>query len=222
MEMYWEGPRYGDRHQAGLVLAKKLAPYGSAHAVVLAIPNGGVAVALPIAREFGCSLHLIVVRKLQIPDRPEAGFGAVVSDGSVILNESLVQRLNLSGEVIASQKQRAWESIRARLALYGSKAEFRDLKDRTVILVDDGLASGYTMEAAVKVVKKHEPAMVVVAIPTSSLSAYRRLADLVDRIVCPDVSRLPIFAVADAYRDWRDLADEEVIAMLQDLRPDFP
>ena len=78
------------------------------------------------------------------------------------------------------------------------------------------------MEAAVKVVKKHEPAMVVVAIPTSSMSAYRRLTDLVDRIVCPDVSRLPIFAVADAYKDWRDLTDEEVIAMLQDFRPDFP
>ena len=222
MEMYWEGVRYADRHEAGLVLAEKLAPYRSAYPIVLAIPNGGVAVGLPIARELDCGLHLIVVRKLQLPDRPEAGFGAVVSDGSVILNESLVQRLNLSGEVIATQRQRAWESIRARLALYGSKAEFHDLKDRTVILVDDGLASGYTMEAAVKVVKKHEPAMVVVAVPTSSMSAHRRLSSLVDKVLCPDVSRLPIFAVADAYRNWRDLADEEVIAMLQDFRPDFP
>ena len=222
MEMYWEGPKYADRHEAGLVLAKKLAPYGSAHAVVLAIPNGGVAVALPIAREFGCSLHLIVVRKLQIPDRPEAGFGSVVSDGSVILNEPLVQRLNLSGEVIASQKQRALESIRARLALYGSKAEFPDLKERTVILVDDGLASGYTMEAAVKVVKKQKPSLVVVAVPTSSMSAYRRLSSLVDKAICPDVSRLPIFAVADAYRDWRDLEDEEVIALLRNGGLDFP
>lgn len=222
METYWGGPRYADRHEAGLLLARKLAPFGSAHPLVLAIPNGGVAVALPISKELDCPLQVIVVRKLQIPDRPEAGFGAVASDGSVILNVPLVRSLGLSDEVIVDQRQRALASIRKRLALYGSRVEFPELQGRTVILVDDGLASGYTMEAAVKVVKKHEPAMVVVAIPTSSMSAYRRLADLVDRIVCPDVSRLPIFAVADAYKDWRDLTDEEVIAMLQDFRPDFP
>lgn len=222
MEMYWEGPRYADRHEAGLVLAKKLASYRSTHPLVLAIPNGGVAVGLPIARELDSTLHVIVVRKMQIPDRPEAGFGSVVSDGSVLLNEALVHRLGLTGEVIATQKKRALESIRARLALYGSKAEFPDLRGRTVILVDDGLASGYTMEAAVKVVKKREPPMVVVAVPTSSMSAYRRLSDLVDKIVCPDVSRVPIFAVANAYRDWRDLEDEEIIAMLENSRLDFP
>jgi predicted phosphoribosyltransferase len=221
MEMYWEGPKYADRHEAGLVLAKKLASFEWTHPLVLAIPNGGVAVALPISQELDCTLEVIVVRKLQIPERPEAGFGAVAFDGSVILNIPLVRRLALSDEVIANQRERALASIRKRLALYGSR-EFPELQGRTVILVDDGLASGFTMEAAVKVVKKHEPTMVVVAIPTSSMSAYRRLADLVDRIVCPDVSRLPIFAVADAYKDWCDLADEEVMAMLQDFRPDFP
>jgi putative phosphoribosyl transferase len=222
MEMYREGPRYADRHEAGLVMAVKLAPYRSAHAIVLAIPNGGVAVGLPIAREFECPLHLIVVRKLKIPDRPEAGFGAVASDGSVILNEPLVRRLGLSSEVIGKQRQRALETIRARLALYGGKAEFPSLKNWTILLVDDGLASGFTMEAAVQVVKKHEPKMVVVAAPTSSMSAYRRLSSLVDIVVCPDVNRLPIFRVADAYKDWRDLEDEEVVAMLKNARPDFP
>jgi predicted phosphoribosyltransferase len=219
MEMYWEGPRYADRHEAGLVLAEKLACYRAAHVVVLAIPNGGVVVGLPIARKLDCPLHLLVVRKLQIPDRPEAGFGSVVCDGSVILNQPLVQRLNLSSEVIETQRQRALESIRERLALYGRQAQFPDVKDRTVILVDDGLASGYTMEAAVKVVKKHDPSLVVVAVPTSSMSAYRLLSSRVDKVVCPDVSRLPVFAVADAYRDWRDLEDEEVIALLENQAP---
>ena len=123
---------------------------------------------------------------------------------------------------MATQRELALASIRARPALYGGRVKFPNLQGRAVILVDDGLASGYTMKAPVKVAKKHEPEMVVVAILISSMSAYRRLADLVDRIVCLEVSRLPIFAVADAYKDWRDLADEEVIAMLQDFRRDFP
>jgi predicted phosphoribosyltransferase len=164
----------------------------------------------------------MVVRKLQIPDRPEAGFGAVASDGSVILNEPLVRRLGLTSEVIGRQRQRALEDIQARLALYGGKGELPSLKNGIILLVDDGLASGFTMEAAVQVVKRHEPKTVVVAVPTSSMSAYRRLSSLVDKVVCPDVSRLPIFRVADAYKDWRDLEDEEVLAMLQNARPDFP
>ena len=214
MEMYWEGPVYANRHEAGLVLAKKLASYRSARPTVLAIPNGGVVVGLPIARELGCALHLIVVRKLQIPERPEAGFGSVVSDGSVLLNEHLVRRAGLSEATIATQTERALASIRARLALYGARAEVPKLQGRTVILVDDGLASGFTMEAAVRVVKKQEPATVIVAAPTASMSAFRRLSSLVDTMICPDISRLPIFAVANAYRDWRDLEDQEILAML--------
>ena len=214
MEEYWEGPEYVNRHEAGLVLAKKLAPYRSTRPIVLAIPNGGVPVGLPIARELGCRLDLIVVRKLQIPDRPEAGFGSVVSDGTVLLNERLVSKLGLTDEVIETQKERALKSIRERLAIYRCKTEFPGLKGQTVILVDDGLASGLTMEAAVSVVKKNEPAMVVVAVPTSSMSAYRRLSTVADKVICPDVSTLPIFSVADAYSDWGDLEDEEVIALI--------
>jgi predicted phosphoribosyltransferase len=119
-------------------------------------------------------------------------------------------------QVITRQKERALESIRTRLHAYGAKARVPELNGRTVILVDDGLASGLTMEAAVRVVRKHEAARVVVAVPTSSMSAYRRLCPLVEEVVCPDVSRLPIFAVADAYRDWRDLSDEEVMTLLWD------
>jgi putative phosphoribosyl transferase len=145
----------------------------------------------------------------------------VVSDGTVLLNERLVSKLGLTDEVIETQKERALKSIQARLAIYGCKAEFSGLNGRTVILVDDGLASGFAMEAAVSVVKKNEPAMVVVAVPTSSMSAYRRLCTLVDKVICPDVSRLPIFAVADAYGDWRDLEDKEVIALMEGCGQNF-
>jgi putative phosphoribosyl transferase len=157
----------------------------------------------------------MVVRKLQIPDNPEAGFGAVASDRTLLLNEPLVQRLDLSEPIIERQKERALKTVRARLLRYGPAAEFPQLKGMTAILVDDGLASGLTMEAAVTVVKSHEPKTVIVAVPTSSMSAYRRISPLVDHLLCPDVSRLPIFAVANAYREWRDLEDEEIENLLK-------
>ena len=156
------------------------------------------------------------MRKLQIPDNPEAGFGSVASDGSLLLNEALVHRLRIGGKTIAAQKEKALRSIRARMAQYGSFASFPNLKGRAAILIDDGLASGLSMEVAVMVVKRHEPAIVVVAVPTSSMSAFRRLSPLVDRVVCPDVSRLPFFAVANAYKIWRDLDDAEVISLLEE------
>jgi predicted phosphoribosyltransferase len=198
-------------------MAEQLVTFRSRRPLVLAIPNGGVAVGLPIALELDCPLHLIVVRKLQIPDQPEAGFGSITSDGNVLLNDSLVSRLGLTEELIERQKKRTLKSIQERLALYGDMAQFPDLKGRTVILVDDGLASGFTMQAAVMAAEKHKPEMLVVAVPTSSLKAYRQLSSLVDKVVCPNVSRQPIFAVADAYRDWHDLEDEEVIALLKRL-----
>jgi len=215
MEDYQRGPSHKDRPEAGSVLAEKLLPYRQAQPVILAIPNGGVAVAVPIAKELACPLHLMVVRKLQIPDNPEAGFGAVASDGTLLLNEPLVRRLDLSEKIIERQKQRALTTIKARLVRYGQAADFPQLKGMTAILVDDGLASGFTMEAAVIVVKRHGPKAVIVAVPTSSISAYRRISPLVDQLLCPDVSRLPIFAVANAYREWRDLEDEEIEHLLK-------
>jgi putative phosphoribosyl transferase len=210
MEDYQESPKYKERQDAGLVLAEKLLPYRQAKPVILAIPNGGVAVAAPIAGKLACPLHLLVVRKLQIPHEPEAGFGAVASDGTLLLNEALVKSLKLSATIIARQKERALKTISARLARYGPAAEFPQVKGMTAILVDDGLASGFTMEVAVTVVKSHEPKSVIVAVPTSSMSAHRRISSLVDHLLYPDVSRLPIFAVANAYTEWRDLEDREI------------
>jgi len=219
MEEYWEGPKYENRHHAGLVLAERLQPHDWPQPVVLAVPNGGVAVAIPVAQALACPLHLMVVRKLQIPDQPEAGFGSVASDGTLLLNEPVVRRVGLTEEIIAAQKEKALRTIHERLRRYGGAAEFPELRTKTVILVDDGLASGFTMEAAVEVAGKHHPGKVIVAVPTSSRSAFRRLSRLVDKVICPDVSRVPIFAVANAYREWRDLKDDEVVELLKAAHP---
>jgi predicted phosphoribosyltransferase len=215
MDMFWDGPKYTDREEAGRVLGDQLVPYKDEDPVIVAIPNGGVAVALPIAEVLGRPLSIVVVRKLKIPNNPEAGFGSVASDGSLHLNEPLIRRLDLMEDVIEKQKALALDSIRSRLTKYGKAAAFPDIQGKTVILIDDGLASGLTMEAAVGVCRDHNPKSVVVAVPTSSRTAFKRLSKLADKIICPDVSRLPVFAVADAYNVWRDLTDEEVILLLR-------
>jgi predicted phosphoribosyltransferase len=186
--------------------------------VILAIPNGGVPVACVLAEELGLDLRLILVRKLQIPYRPEAGFGAVAFDGSILLNHGLIGALGLTEPDISKQKEKALSSLASRRRKFGPWAELPSLRGRSVILVDDGLASGFTMEAAVKSVRVQGGQRVVVAVPTASMTAYRRLETQVERVLCPDLSRLRIFAVANAYENWYDLDDAEVIHLLEGLR----
>jgi predicted phosphoribosyltransferase len=210
-------PRYRDREHAGAVLAAKLEDIRSRSPLILAVPNGGVPVGAVIAEELGADLYLMLVRKLQIPDNPEAGFGAVTSDGFLLLNHALMERIGLNEADVQTQKERALESIRSRQAYFGDRAILPSLDGRVVILVDDGLASGFTMEAAVKSVRNRNAGEIVVAVPTASLAAHRRLENQVDRIVCPDVSRLRIFAVANAYENWYDLEEAEVLRILDNL-----
>jgi predicted phosphoribosyltransferase len=210
-------PKYRDREAAGKVLASRLAAYRVQDPLVLAIPNGGVPVGIEIAEALDAKLHLMIVRKLQIPDRPEAGFGAATSDGFTLLNERLVEYLRLSEKIIQQQKDKALESIRSRQRHFGELAELPRLRERTVILVDDGLASGFTMKAAVRCVRNEGAKSVSIAVPTSSMHAYRMLETEVDKIICPDLSRVRIFAVANAYENWYDLDQVEVLNLLRDF-----
>lgn len=215
---YYErsAPRYRDREDAGRVLASRLLDYKGHDLAVLAIPNGGVPVGRVMAEELDAGLYLMIVRKLQIPHNPEAGFGAVTSDGFLLLNQGLVNSLGLTEKQILKQKQRAMKSIRERQLFFGRHAQLPDLKDRTIIVVDDGLASGFTMEAAVKSLETRHVRGIIIAVPTSSMTAHRRLESKVDRIICPDLSRLRVFAVADAYEDWYDLDEKEVLRLLEE------
>ncbi|MBI5521220.1 MAG: phosphoribosyltransferase [Desulfarculus sp.] len=219
--MPYHAPPFRDRAQAGQVLAGMLAHHAGPGTVVLAVPNGGVAVGVPVAWALGCPLRLLVVRKIQIPGNSEAGFGAVASDGTAIYNQELLARLGLTPAQVEIQKQKALASIRERLALYGDWARPPELGGRTVILVDDGLASGVTMASAAGIVRQQAPARLVVAAPTASASARQRLLPLVDELVCPDVRAGPYFAVAEAYAHWRDLEVDEVLRLLENL-PEQP
>lgn len=210
-------PPFRDRAQAGQVLAGLLAPHAGPGAIVLAVPNGGVAVGVPVALALGCPLSLLVVRKIQIPGNTEAGFGAVASDGAAIYNQELLARLGLTPAQVQAQKHKALASIQERLKLYGDWARLPRLQGHTVILVDDGLASGVTMASAAGIVRQQAPARLVVAAPTASASARQRLLPLVDELVCPNVRAGPYFAVAEAYAQWRDLEVDEVLGLLASL-----
>jgi predicted phosphoribosyltransferase len=186
--------------------------------LVLAVPNGGVAVALPIAEELDAALDVIIVRKLQIPFNPEAGFGALTSLGTMILNKELVSSLGFSEQDIHSVRAKTEKQIESRKEAYDGLVGLYFPNNKDVILVDDGLASGYTMLAAVRSVRESNPMSITVAAPTASASAAQRVGEVVDRLVCPQVGSGFVFAVADAYENWYDVPDNEVIDALRAYR----
>ncbi len=207
---------FRDRREAGERLAARLADLGDPSSLLLAIPAGGVPVALPVAKTLRLPLEVLVVRKIQIPGNTEAGFGAIGPDGTVLLNDRIVEDLRLSSKEIEVQVSRAREVLERREALFRRGRPFPSLEDRQVILVDDGLASGYTMLAAAGLVRARGARQVIVAVPTASRRTVNFLLPEVDILVCPNVRTGPVFAVADAYRHWYDLDDREVLDLLRE------
>lgn len=206
---------FRDRAHAGELLAWKLRPYVEPSSMVLAIPSGGVPVGKVIAKELGLPLDLIIVRKLPIPYNTEAGFGSISWDGEVMLNERLVKQLQLSGEEISRAIEEVKHELERRMERFRGKRPFPVLKGMTVILVDDGLASGYTMLAAISSIKKRSPAGIIVAIPTASKNALELVSPYVEEIFCLNFRETTVFAVADAYQEWHDLTEHEVLELLK-------
>ncbi len=206
---------FRDRVHAGELLARKLKPHIERDSIVLAIPSGGVPVGKTIARELGLPLDFIIVRKLPIPYNTEAGFGSISWDGETMLNERLVNQLHLSGEDIDRAIAEVRRELDRRMERFRGKRPFPELKGRNAIIVDDGLASGYTMLASVSSVKKHSPSSIIVAIPTASKNAIELVSPHVDEILCLNIRDTTLFAVADAYQEWHDLTEQEVLKLIK-------
>jgi putative phosphoribosyl transferase len=207
---------FRDRLQAGKLLSERLREYANkGNVVLLALPAGGVPVGHVVARELAISMDLMIVRKIQIPWNAEAGFGAVTWDGEKVLNKNLIRRLGLTKKEVEESISQTKETIQERVKKFKKDKPMSDLKDKVVMLVDDGLASGFTMLAAVRSARKGTSKKIIVAVPTASLGAVKLLAPEVDEIVCLNIRSGPVFAVADAYKNWYDLTDEEVIKILQ-------
>jgi putative phosphoribosyl transferase len=208
---------FRDRPHAGEVLAEMLTAYRKADAMVLAIPAGGVPVAAAIAKQLCIPLDVAVVSKITLPWNTEAGYGAVAFDGTMRLNEDLVPRLGLTKEQIQQGIAQTTQKVLRRVKRFRGDQPFPDLSESRVILVDDGLASGFTMLVAVEALRKAGAQHICVAVPTGHGSSLPRMAQEVEALYCANIRGGFSFAVADAYEEWTDIAEEEAIAQYRRL-----
>jgi putative phosphoribosyl transferase len=212
-ELNMECP-FRDRSEAGQVLAQELGAYARREdVIVLALPRGGVPVAFEVARSLQAPLDVFVVRKLGVPGHEELAMGAIASGGVLVLEPSVIEDLAIPPDVVADVAAREeWERLRREREYRDDRPE-PDVRGRTIILVDDGLATGSTMRAAVAALRKFQPARIVVAVPVAAPSACADLAPEVDEIVCartPETFR----SVGWWYLDFSQTTDEEVRDLL--------
>jgi erythromycin esterase-like protein/predicted phosphoribosyltransferase len=201
---------FRDRREAGRVLAEKLATYANRPDVlVLALPRGGVPVAYEVARALGAPLDVFVVRKLGVPGYEELAMGAVATGGVLVLNDQLVERLGIPEPMIDAIAARERQELARRERLYRGGRPPPDVRGRTVILVDDGLATGATMHAAIQALRQQHPARIVVAVPTASPETCEEMKAKADEVICA-ITPEPFHAVGRWYQDFSQTTDEEV------------
>ena len=185
-----------------------------------AVPNGGVPVTEGFCSGFNINYDLLIVRKIKIPWNTEAGFGSITTDGTVLINQGLFTSLNLSEQELKRAVQITKAEIQERLRLYDKSTIFeKNYKDKIqgkqIFMMDDGLASGFTMLAAIKMIKNYNPEKIFVAVPTAPLHTTQRIQPEVDQIFCPNIRDVWRFAVADAYQNWYDVPESEVLEILK-------
>ncbi|MEJ2252297.1 MAG: phosphoribosyltransferase family protein [Candidatus Lokiarchaeota archaeon] len=222
-------PKYPSRERAGKILAQYLEKENNTlfHKVnnnpnfgfSFAIPNGGIPVAEGFCNSLKIQYDIIIVRKIKIPYNPEAGFGSITTDGTILLNQDLIAYLGLTeNEINSSINQTKKEIIERRN--YYKKSEISEkhyneiISNKEIFMIDDGLASGFTMLAAIKMVKKYRPNSITIAVPTAPRKTINLIKSEVDNIICPNIRNVLQFAVADAYQIWYDVSNEETLEML--------
>jgi putative phosphoribosyl transferase len=211
-----------DRQDAGRQLGRRLAETGEESPIVLGLPRGGLPVALEVARALGAPLDVLVSRKLGAPESPEYGIGAIAEGGAVFLREDAVREVGLSEREVAEIAEREGVEVERRVRRYRGGRPPIDVRGRTVILVDDGIATGGTARAAVKALRARGAGRVVLAAPVVARRTAEQLAPEVDALVCVALPET-FFAVGEWYEDFRQTTDEEVEACLTAARaPDAP
>ena len=210
-------PVFENRFDAGHQLAEKMSEFAGQNAVVLAIPNGGVAVALGVALAIGADFDLVISRKIPLPQSPEGGFGSITDDGTIILDEVMVKHARLTKEQIDFQVNQVRASVKQRSLLYHKDRRPLSLANRTVVIVDDGFASGYTMKAAIASVRKRKPSRVIAAVPVGPVKVVNEMKRIADRVVTCVVGNGTQFYVSDYYRTWYDTTDNEVLTCLKEF-----
>lgn len=212
-------PLFDDRRDAGRRLAAALTRYHDSRPVVLALPRGGVPVAFEVAKTLAAPLEVLLVRKIGAPGHEELGLGAVVDGGDpqLVLNPDVVRVVHPPPGYIEAEKQRQLAEIERRRRQYVGERPPTPVEARTVIVVDDGIATGGTVKAALRGLSQHRPARLVLAVPVAPAESLEELASECDDIVCLATPE-PFFAVGPHYRDFRQTEDEEVIRLLGEAR----
>ena len=203
--------RFEAGRRLGYFISKRQVPID----IVMAIPAGGVPVGIEVSKAVGAELNLAIVKKVLYPWTTEAGFGAVSWDGSLELDSLAVNRAGLSSADIKRQVESAVKEVKVKYEELRKLLPEPDVNGKNVIIVDDGLATGYTMLLACKITKKMGAAKVMVGIPTGNPKALSLISPYVAFIVCLNVRSAPLFAVADAYQSWKDLTEEEVEELIK-------
>jgi predicted phosphoribosyltransferase len=205
---------FADRVEAGRRLASALAPFISKDAIVLAIPRGGVVVGFEVAHSLGIPLDVIIPRKIGAPDNPELAIGAVTEDGTIILNERLVNYLKVSEDYIKQESEKQGLEIERRLKSYRGNVPYPSLKNRDIIIVDDGIATGYTMKAALTSVRRRGAKTVMIAVPVGPPSTIKELKKEADRVVCLHTPE-SFYAIGQFYELFTQTNDDEVIKLFK-------
>lgn len=205
-----------DRKDAGYKLSIELEKFKDESPIVLAIPRGGIITAYETIRKFKFQWDLIIPRKIGLPHNKEIAIGAVSLDGTYILNEEYIGMLNISQEYIENEILVQTEEIKRRLNEYKGNENFPDIKDRTVIIIDDGIATGFTIKVAIKSIKKHAAKKIILAVPVASKESISELEKIVDEVVCLFVPS-EFYAVGLHYKNFEQTTDEEVFDIVHEL-----
>lgn len=209
---------FRDRTHAGQVLARMLAADDRQAGIILAVPAGGVPVGIVMAEKTGLDLDVAVVSKITLPWNTEAGYGAVAFDGTVKLNNDLIRRVNLTAEDVKKGIEKTTAKVARRVKKLRGGQPFPNLVNRSAILVDDGLASGFTMRVAVAALRNAGTGRIVVAVPTGHRHSVEMIARDVEALYCANIRGGLSYAVASAYQNWSDVAEEEVVKILEQFR----
>jgi len=208
---------FRDRVEAGKKLAAALTEFKGRDLVVLAIPRGGVVVAAEVAKALGAPLDIVVTRKIEAPGEPEYALGAVTQEGDVIMDRQAAESLGASKEYLDSQVKKKREEVIERMRKFRGDVPYPDLKGKVVVIIDDGIATGSSVEAAVMSVKKREPKEVMVAVPVAPKDAVETLTGDGYRVVCLETPA-PFLAIGEFYGVFDQIDDEEVKLILDKSR----
>jgi len=212
---------FKDRRDAGRKLAQKLSSYaGKPDILVLALPRGGVPVAYEVALALNAPLDVFIVRKLGLPGREELAMGAVASGGVRVLNRDIIRMLSIPDEVINFVAKRELEELQRRETLYRGNRLTSEVRDRTILLIDDGLATGASMRAAIAGLRAQHPARIVVAVPAAAPDICEAFRSEVDEIVCA-ITPEPFYGVGRWYDDFSQVTDEEVRMLLEEANHQY-